>query len=446
MAPFMSGAVVIGGGLAGSVAALTLAEAGLAVKRLAAGPGATAMTGGAIDVAGASPGVPELPWRDPLRGSVLASADRLGFLLSGLPRHPYRKVFGPGRKPLADRAAQAAEKLRAWLEPQGLGLLGDLQTNRLLPTAQGTLRVTDLALSGPAEADLTGKKRIYLVEVPGVEGWDARGCARTLVAEIDALGLGPLPVEVVRARQTLTRGAEAPARIAARLDAAGGVEELAAALDSIGGAGDLVLLPQIVGLNRTRELLAEVSGDRAVGEVIAFPPHALAGFRLSRALDRACAAAGVVDVHGQVARVAAVSGRFRIEPDDQRAFEALDAAAVVLATGRFVGGGLVAGPEGVREPLLGLPVTDPDGRRVDGIPAHRSVRKGYANVQPLYGAGVEVDADLHPQPSPGPGLWAAGEWIGGFDPARERTGLGVALLTGIAAGERAAAYLHEGSR
>lgn len=439
----MTQAAVVGAGLAGSVAALALAEAGFAVRRVAKGPGATAMTGGAVDIAGASPGVPELPWRDPLRGTALCSADRLGFLLSGLPRHPYRKVFGPGREPLAERASAAAKRLAAWLDAEGLGLEGSLQANRLLPTAQGTLRITDLALSGPAEADLTGTKRVILVDLPGVEGWDARGCARTLVSEIDTLGLGPLPVEVVRSRKELNQGAEAPARIAARLDQKDGEAKLAAALEGIGRSGDLVLLPQIVGLSRTRALLAAVSGERRVGEVIAFPPHALAGYRLTRALDRACAKAGVVDVRGQVGRVAARGSRYRIEPDSEHSFEAFESDTVVLATGRFIGGGLVSGPEGVREPLLGLPVTDPDGRRVDGIPAHRSVRKGYASVQPLYGAGVEVDASLHPQPSVGEGLWAAGEWLGGFDPARERTGLGVALLTGLAAGERAALHLQE---
>ena len=82
---------------------------------------------------------------------------------------------------------------------------------------------------------------------------------------------------------------------------------------------------------------------------------------------------------------------------------------------------------------------------VDGIPAARSVRKGYGNAQPLYAAGITVDESLHPQGALGSSLWAAGEWIGGFDPARERTGLGTALLTGCEAGRRAAAHLGAGA-
>jgi glycerol-3-phosphate dehydrogenase subunit B len=117
----------------------------------------------------------------------------------------------------------------------------------------------------------------------------------------------------------------------------------------------------------------------------------------------------------------------------------------VLATGRFVGGGLEAGPEAVREALLGLPLYDGDGRRVDGVPAWRSARKGYGNEQPLYAAGVRTDRRLRPLGSHGrpqhARLFAAGDLLGGFDPSRERTGLGVALLSGIQAGRAAAEAL-----
>jgi glycerol-3-phosphate dehydrogenase subunit B len=70
------------------------------------------------------------------------------------------------------------------------------------------------------------------------------------------------------------------------------------------------------------------------------------------------------------------------------------------------------------------------------------VRKGYATWQPLYTAGVRVDARMRPlAPDGAPAferVFCAGELIGGFDPARERTGLGVALLTGLAAAASAA--------
>jgi glycerol-3-phosphate dehydrogenase subunit B len=99
----------------------------------------------------------------------------------------------------------------------------------------------------------------------------------------------------------------------------------------------------------------------------------------------------------------------------------------------------------VHEPLLALPLYDGDGRRVDGIPAWRSARKGYGNEQPLFSAGVRTDRRLRPLASQGrphhARIFAAGDLLGGFDPSRERTGLGVALLSGIHAGRAAAEAL-----
>ena len=97
------------------------------------------------------------------------------------------------------------------------------------------------------------------------------------------------------------------------------------------------------------------------------------------------------------------------------------------------------------ERLLGLPLYDADGRRIDGIPARRSARKGYGNEQPLFSAGVRTDRRMRPLGAQGrphhPRLFAAGDLLGGFDPGRERTGLGVALLSGIHAARAAAESL-----
>ena len=125
----------------------------------------------------------------------------------------------------------------------------------------------------------------------------------------------------------------------------------------------------------------------------------------------------------------------------------IPARAVVLATGRFTGGGLAESDDRVREALLDLPVFDDRGRRLDGEPARRSLRRRYADPQPLFSGGVRVDgrlraigADGHPALA---NVLAAGELVGGFDPSICRTGLGFALLSGRRAGEEAARLVAE---
>jgi len=439
---------VIGAGLAGTAAALTLAEAGTPVVQLAAGPGATALVAGTLDVAGASPGIATLPWRDPLRGNALLPRERLALHRRGAQTHPYAQLFGAGEE--IERAAREIEaavlRLAAWLAPSGLAVAGSLAANRLLPTASGTLRVADYVLGPAAGADVLTAAELAVIDLPALEGWDARAVARTLACELDSLGLRKLPLSVVSLALPERLASErSPARLAAALDGAEARAALVAAARELGGDGRVLLFPPVLGLDANAQLVSAVeaaSGAR-VGEALAFPPFGASGFRLQRALDAAAARA---PIERDVARVRSVTS---VGPE-RLALETAAATrreydAVVLATGRFVGGGLEAGPEAVREPLLALPLYDGDGRRVDGIPAYRSARKGYGNEQPLYAAGVRTDRRLRPLGATGrpqhARLFAAGDLLGGFDPARERTGLGVALLSGIHAGRAAAEAL-----
>jgi glycerol-3-phosphate dehydrogenase subunit B len=439
---------VIGAGLAGSAAALALAEGGAEVVQVAAGPGATALTPGTLDVAGASPGIATLPWRDALRGSPLLPSERLALCRRGAPTHPYAQLFGAGEEPAPpEREVEAAVlRLAAWLAPAGLALAGSLAANRLLPTQAGTLRVADFAFAPAAGADLLQAGELAVVDAPALEGWDARALARTLAYEQDALGLLKVPLRVVHPELPGLDGATSPARVAARLDEAEARAALARSLAGLGVEGAVLLFPPVLGIECSAELIAalEAASGARVAEALSFPPHALAGARLQRALDAAVAAAGVKRLRARVGRVAVAEGdalRLTLAEVGGGAAESLLAQAVVLASGRFVGGGLAAGPDAVREPLFGLPLYDGEGRRVDGIPAHRSARKGYANEQPLFSAGVRTDRRLRPLAANGrpqhARLFAAGDLLGGFDPARERSGLGVALLSGLRAGRAA---------
>jgi glycerol-3-phosphate dehydrogenase subunit B len=447
-------AVVVGGGLAGAAAALTLAERGVEVTLVRAGPGATALGWGAVDVAGASPDPGGLPWRDPVRGEPLSPAERLGFLLRSRFAHPYAALFPEGDPERAVRAARdAAVALDAWLRPEGLGLGGGLDASLLLANVRGALRVADLATADVAAGDVGSAESLVLADVPGLPGYDPRAAARLLAGELAALGLPSRPIRVapLALPDALLAEASRPAWLAAALDAPDAVPLLAQAVAPLAARESLILLPPVVGLARTLPLLAAAS-ERAgcpVAELLGAPPWSPAGLRLDRALLAALGRAGVSLVEGhalgldlEAERAAAVE----VERADGGR-ERLVARAVVLATGRFCGGGLVESGDRVRESLLDLPVYDDRGRRLDGEPARRSLRRRYADPQPLFSGGIRVDGRLRPVGADGrparANVLAAGELVGGFDPAICRTGLGFALLSGRRAGEEASRLVAE---
>jgi glycerol-3-phosphate dehydrogenase subunit B len=458
--------VVVGGGLAGAASALELARCGAEPMLVAAAPGATALSWGTLDVAPAVPGSRRLRWRTPLRDAPLTGADRLAILTGAYATHPYAVLWrrpevhaaaaGPDAGAPAEQAKRAAADLAAALAPHGLSLEGSLDENRLLADLHGVLRVSDFAFTGPASGCLAEASEIAWVTVRGLPGADARVALRRLAAERAALGLAPVPLRALELRLPEGLPLESMARLSAALErseAAAAFREAARTLvDGPGAVGRVWLFPPVLGLASVAAQLAalrERLGGR-VAETLGAVPEATAGFRLQRALEAALDAARVERHRARATGVETSEGRAAgvlLAPAPGAAPEPparLAADAVVLATGRFLSGGLRDGPRGVVEPLLGLPLFDAQGERVDGRPARASVRRRWLDLQPLFSAGVAVDARLRPLAAADgapvlPNLFAAGDLLGGFDPSRERTGLGVALLSGVLAARHAVA-------
>jgi glycerol-3-phosphate dehydrogenase subunit B len=348
---------------------------------------------------------------------------------------------------------EAAAALDGWLAPSGLRVLGSLEQTRWLADLRGAVRAADLAFTGAGEGDLAGADEVALVELPGLAGFDARPALRALASELAALGMPRRPLRLLRLPLpgALADLCAAPARLARELEAAAARDALRPALEALAAEGRLLLFPPVLGLERVDRVLAWISDTTGCrcAELLGVPPWPLAGYRLDRALGAALERAGVEVVAGRAAAVEVDRGRaisLRVaEPAAPAATSgaALAFDALVLATGRFVGGGLAERDGRLAEPLLDLPLYDLAGRRVDGLRPRLLARRDYEGEQPLFSAGVRTDARLRPLGSDGcvrlTNVFAAGDLLGSFDPARERTGLGVSLLSGRRAGFEAAA-------
>jgi glycerol-3-phosphate dehydrogenase subunit B len=436
-------AVVVGGGLAGAVAALELAARGVETTLIRVGPGATALGWGTLDVAAAAPlRRGGLPLRDAATGRALAPLGRVPLVAQANPAHPYAKLLH-ARAP-EQEVKQAVAALDAWLAPSGLRVQGSLDRTRWLADVHGALRAADHAFSGAGEGDLADARDVAIVDVPGLPGFEARAALRVLAAELGAAGLGARALRGVRLALPEGLGALAanPARLARALEDAAARAALCDAAAALGAEGRLLLFPPVLGLDGAapvREALAQAAGCR-VAELVGAPGLSLAGARLDRALMSALARERVAVVPARARAVESEAGRVRgVRCEDGAT---LPCDALVVATGRFVGGGVADRGGRLVEPLLDLPLHDLGGRRVDGLAPHRLVRRDYEGEQPLFAAGVRTDARLRPLGEDGAprfaNLFAAGDLLGCFDPARDRTGLGVALLSGRRAGAEAA--------
>jgi len=317
-----------------------------------------------------------------------------------------------------------------------------MSRNALLPTPLGTVKPAAMAQSSQAGADLASlPERIAVVQLSVNPSYDARIIASGL--EQAALLLGrQLTAAVIESRYF--RDIE---------DAGRGCYELSELLERPGAIDDFgrdlrlrlppgvgaLLLPPILG-RHGQSLAAKLSqllGGLPCWEILSSAPS-MPGIRLQESLDSALIRAGIPIVESEVGCASPGSGVFTLQGGDS-----IQPAAAVLATGKFIGGGIVRAQR-FREPVLDLPLFAGSRRAEDQYIGDLLAEKVQGEHQ-AFRVGVRIDSSLRPLGPLGepfdPRLFAAGSVISGYDPAADKTGLGVAIFTGYLAGETAASLV-----
>ncbi len=242
--------LVLGGGMAGAVAALSARAGGARVALVRRSPGATALSSGAIAVApdlGAGPGEP-LAWR---RGPIEA-ARRLAALR---PEHPYA-LLGADLGRLPEALAFAARALDPLLSPA-------LDRPRFLATPLGGAAGAALCQRSMAAGDLlTARGPLAVVGFRGHLGFDAGLVAAGLARCATRGGPEAFALEV---ELPFDDPAARPHELARALDAPGVAEVLGERLrEALAGRGaGTALLPPVLGLApaaRTVERLSAAAG------------------------------------------------------------------------------------------------------------------------------------------------------------------------------------------
>lgn len=409
--------LVVGGGMAGAMAALAARAAGKTVLLAERAPGGTALSSGAVDVAAAA-GEPINTRRSPLDAAKRLAARK--------PSHPYA-VVGERLALLPEALAFAARELSLLAPP--------LPRPRFLASAAGSVHATALCQQTMAEGDLALGGTLAVIGLRGHLDFDAALVAGGIGAfEKDG---GPKAIAVtadlfMRADEALYR----PHELARALELPGAAEEMGQHVRRALPAGvRAALFPPILGLALHSDVPRRLAAALGipVAEVLAGVPS-VPGLRLQAALDARLAESGVEVVRGAVTegrgpgQVALAGGR-----------EIL-AEAWVLASGRYLGGG-IAKRDQTAETVLGLPVIaggEPARSRTPGSLTARDSRSD----QPLLEAGVAFDGLLRPLDSAGrpahERLFGAGAVLAGWEPPADGSGLGCSLFTGWLAGRAAA--------
>lgn len=444
--------LVIGGGAAGMLAAASAVRAGARVVVVRKGEGATGLSSGAFDVADTWHDLHPGPDAPPFSAGEPYAAG-LARLAAKRPRHPYARIGRGGR----ERIEEAMELVRDLVPSLGLQRKAD-GTNHVVVSPLGTTK-RSAWLPAQTSFDLSSlapQSRVCVADLEDLGNFSASRLGATL-RWVASLGGHAIDVQVIRVPRSAHRAApfENGRQMALFLDEAGEAEDFArriqSAISTLEHPPAVVLVPAVLGLRRAATVWSGV--EAAVGcpvrEMLAFPPSA-AGARLGAALQAGIEALGVRVVSGSVQSAELSMAPNALEPASRRIERiharvgatkiSFEPRAVVLSSGRFWGGGLAR--EGSRaETIFGLPVVTGGGgvagQFIGALTADRPEKD-----HPVFRSGIAYSERLQPLNVDGTcfarNLFAAGSILGGYDPSRDGSGLGVCALTGLLAGEHAA--------
>ena len=425
--------LVIGAGLSGLMAAYTAARAGLRVQVVAKGLGAMHWAAGTVDVLGYAAEQPARPVKRPL--------DAIQALARAHPEHPYALLGSHQvQAALDDFTALAAE---LGLPYGGAGFVTLRHStngeNLLLPSAVGALRPAYLAPQAQLAGDASRAEPMLIVGFRGLRDFYPELIAENLAkqgipARAASLSLSLLTEQSDRNNVHLAQLLDDPARRA----------KLGGELKRLAQPGERVGLPAILGLDDHAAALADLQAAAGVSlfEIPTLPPS-VPGMRLFKALRgqlwrmgvrvdvglEATGASAIPASGATIGRVQWVETATSSRPLKQRA------KSYLLATGGILGGGFDSDFTGhIWETVFGLPLT---------IPQHRYewFRPEFMHPagQPVFHGGLAVDGRMQPVDAAGKviygNLWAAGSALASVDPIQQHSLEGIAIATGVAAGQ-----------
>jgi len=400
---------VIGSGLAGFAASIFAIKRNIGTVQVG-NTGAVAYTTGYLDLLGKlddAAGVVTDPWQ------------ALQALQASAPEHPLSRV------PAAD-IRQAFAEFTAFLAEFGVHYSqpGECNLTALSPigTLKPTLCMPATMLAGPRA--LAANAECVIVDIRGLKGFSGPEMVANLQGRWPALRTQRISFP------DMATGEVYPEVMARALEVPATRLKLAELLKTLAGTASVIGLPAILGMHKPDAVHAEL--ERLTGlqifEVPTMPPS-VAGLRLRELFEQALPHKGATLIPQQkVTSLTFDDTGATLALKDSYGDIRIHAQAVVLATGRFLSGGLDAHPDGIREHLLDLAVTQP-ASRVDWYRERYTDPRGH----PINRAGIEVDAHWRPLGKDGQvynkRLFAAGSILAHHDWIRSRSGAGIALAT-----------------
>ena len=390
-------AVIIGGGMSGMIAAITLADKGRKVAVISKGDPVCCLSTGCIDLLSGN--------ADPVEG------------IKSLPdNHPYHLVK-------AESINGFLEIFKNIMSKANLPYVGNAHANRKILTPMGTGKTTCLVPKTMEFAQYPPDEYVHVVSFNNIKdfypGYITSRHKKTGCSVFDA-------------------GVATTIGIAERFEDRGFLQEFISWLKSLDMPEGKIAIPAVLGIRSTTAIFDEISSElgRNIFEIPTLPPS-MPGRRLFEKLKNTLLkkkgdlywGSGVNSVkkQGNLIEAVTLSNAGRAVSVRGKAF--------ILATGSFVSGGLFASMDTVKETALGLPVYLPTGRdkwfNDDFFVAGHAIEK----------SGIQVDSSFRPLGAEFENLFVCGSILAFSEIMKYQCGHGTAIVTGMAAANVCEEYI-----
>jgi glycerol-3-phosphate dehydrogenase subunit B len=408
--------MIIGSGIAGMAASLFAVNRKLSTVQ-AGSAGGTLFTSGLLDLLAVYPIEEKKLWNDPWEAIAALRKDGS--------RHPYSRIND-------DDIQRAFEEIVSFLNSEGMKYRFEKNLNLKLITSMGTIKYSYCVPESmwPGIDAYRKKAPCLIVDFKGLKEFSAKQISENLKSSWPAMR--SLRIEFPR-----TRGLNEvhAVHLAQALELSGTREALAGLIKPEIKNASYVGFPAVLGIKKTPVILEHLTKLLGV-PVFEIPmmPASVPGFRLKEIFDSKLPQKGLLRLIDK--RVESVtrtsSGNFLLNIGGPEKDQYIQARGVILATGRFMGKGLLSDRKGIYEPLFNLPLHQPPGR----VFWHHE-RFLNPSGHPVNSAGVEVDNSFRPVDGSGNtihnNLFAAGSILAHQDWIRMKCGSGLAIATAYTA-------------
>jgi glycerol-3-phosphate dehydrogenase subunit B len=397
--------IVIGMGLSGLMAAKTAAEMGKKVLIVGRGTGSLCLFSNTIDLLG------NIPRKTEIR-------DGVSKWIKAHPEHPYSKL----------RWERMSEALSSFISlfPPPYSFQTMKNENCFIPTGVGTLRPTYLIPTTMAAGTSLQGGDGLIVGFKGFKDFSPNYIADQLKCRGITLSLA----ETLHQEMTATALARMTEKESFRKAIGSEIRKEIQGETSVG-------FPALLGLRNptlVKKDLEEIIGAQ-VFEIPILPPS-IPGMRIFNRFKEWLIQKGVTFLIGHSISKANLKGKKceEVYVHKPPISDSYSADRYILATGRFVGGGLLADEEKIYEPVFNLPISQPKSRE-DWF------RNSFFDNHPIHQAGISTDPSFRPTDKRGnlvlENVWVAGTMLAHHHCIDEKSREGIEISTGYWAAKNA---------